>query len=385
MPITFYNECEALQIPSGSNGADGLSAVSATKDFPSTIPQIDPSNLYSSGSLYASAVGAYGYEWLIPGVFFALPTYGIFEVHTVGATTATEKLIYFKNRGAAGNLSQGTTIPVGTLIIPSGPAGSNGSNGATILNGTSAPTSGQGSNGDFFINTATSTIYGPKASGVWPAGVPLIGATGATGASGGTLLGRGAGAPSLNVAHLAFINLTSSVFSFSAGQLSPYEKITIRYSCFVYTKFTAGTSDVSIDTFNFTINYATPSVPTGNLHLPESDVIMANNGSLYTSTSIERNGIAATSYKGSFCHFTIEILLGTSSIVGATVKFDSFDGKSNRSACTTYSNLGSFTKATEAISFTIFASPNCPNSSSGAPGQGTIIKPLYDITAFNLI
>jgi hypothetical protein len=39
-------------------------------------------------------------------------------------------------------------------------------------------------NGDFYINTATSTIFGPKAAGTWPSGVSIIGAPGANGADG---------------------------------------------------------------------------------------------------------------------------------------------------------------------------------------------------------
>jgi len=181
MPITFYNECEALQLPSGNNGADGLSAVSQVKDSTTTIPQIDPINLYPNGTLYASAVGAYGYEWLQVGVFFTLPQYGTFEVVSVSAATATEVLIGYKNRGADGNEPQGTVVPVGTLIIPAGSPGQPGTNGSSVLSGTVAPISSNGANGDFFINTATSTIYGPKASGAWPAGVSLIGPAGPTG------------------------------------------------------------------------------------------------------------------------------------------------------------------------------------------------------------
>ncbi len=62
--------------------------------------------------------------------------------------------------------------------------GATGSSGNTVWNGTIAPGSGLGANGDFYINTATSTIYGPKASGAWPGGVSLVGQTGQTGAAG---------------------------------------------------------------------------------------------------------------------------------------------------------------------------------------------------------
>lgn len=70
---------------------------------------------------------------------------------------------------------------------PAGPTGPAGVNGASVLNGSGAPTSGTGSNGDFYIDTAASTIYGPKASGVWGPGTSLIGP--ATGSAGGDLAG----------------------------------------------------------------------------------------------------------------------------------------------------------------------------------------------------
>lgn len=65
----------------------------------------------------------------------------------------------------AGVVLQGATGPQGTLV----------------RYGVVAPTAGVGNNGDFYINTSSSTLYGPKAAGVWPAGVSLIGATGLTG------------------------------------------------------------------------------------------------------------------------------------------------------------------------------------------------------------
>jgi hypothetical protein len=66
-------------------------------------------------------------------------------------------------------------------VGPQGPAGTNGN---AVLNGATAPNNNQGVNGDFFINTATNTIYGPKANGAWPAGVSLQGPQGPTGVAG---------------------------------------------------------------------------------------------------------------------------------------------------------------------------------------------------------
>lgn len=56
----------------------------------------------------------------------------------------------------------------------------------TILYGNANPTNATGNNGDFYLNTATTTLFGPKATGVWPAGAALVGATGTQGAVGAT-------------------------------------------------------------------------------------------------------------------------------------------------------------------------------------------------------
>jgi hypothetical protein len=82
--------------------------------------------------------------------------------------------------------------PVGNLRGPQGPQGVQGIqgiqgvpgvNGNTILSGTTNPAAGTGNNGDFYINTATNFIFGPKASGAWPAGVSMVGPPGGGGPS----------------------------------------------------------------------------------------------------------------------------------------------------------------------------------------------------------
>jgi hypothetical protein len=80
---------------------------------------------------------------------------------------------------------QGPQGPIGATG-PQGPTGLTGANGKTILNGTTNPGTSQGTDGDFYLNRTTSTLFGPKASGVWPAGVSLIGPQGPTGATGAT-------------------------------------------------------------------------------------------------------------------------------------------------------------------------------------------------------
>jgi hypothetical protein len=45
--------------------------------------------------------------------------------------------------------------------------------GAGLLFGTGAPSSGLGANGNYYLDTAAQVVYGPKAAGAWPTGVPL--------------------------------------------------------------------------------------------------------------------------------------------------------------------------------------------------------------------
>jgi hypothetical protein len=104
-----------------------------------------------------------------------------------GATGATGPAGPAGPQGPAG--ATGATGPTGLTgaagpVGPSGATGPAGTNGNSVLNGATAPNNNQGVNGDFFINTATNTIYGPKANGAWPAGVSLVGSQGPTGATG---------------------------------------------------------------------------------------------------------------------------------------------------------------------------------------------------------
>ena len=85
--------------------------------------------------------------------------------------------------GAAG--PQGPVGPAG-LQGPSGTNGTNGINGTAVLNGTTAPLATTGVNGDFYINTVTNILYGPKANGIWPSGISLVGPQGLQGVTGST-------------------------------------------------------------------------------------------------------------------------------------------------------------------------------------------------------
>lgn len=82
----------------------------------------------------------------------------------------------------AGSWGSGTSLigPTGAT----GATGAPGANGSSVLNGASDPTGGTGANGDFYINTTSDTIFGPKTAGAWGSGTPLVGPAGAAGSNG---------------------------------------------------------------------------------------------------------------------------------------------------------------------------------------------------------
>ena len=71
----------------------------------------------------------------------------------------------------------GGAWPAGVSLI--GPQGATGLTGTSTLTGTIDPTT-EGNDGDVYINTTTYDHFGPKAAGVWPAGVSLLGTDGRT-------------------------------------------------------------------------------------------------------------------------------------------------------------------------------------------------------------
>ncbi len=95
--------------------------------------------------------------------------------------------------GPSGSIgSLGATGPAGATgatgaVGPTGPTGSTGPTGptgASMQSGTIDPVAGVGADGDFYFNSTSTMLFGPKASGTWPAGVSLIGPTGAAGSQG---------------------------------------------------------------------------------------------------------------------------------------------------------------------------------------------------------
>lgn len=92
-------------------------------------------------------------------------------VNTISVGTVTTAApgteVTIENSGTSSNAVFDFTIPQGT-------------DGNTLLSGLVDPTD-EGNDGDFYVNLDTKTFFGPKASGVWPAGFSLIGPDGADG------------------------------------------------------------------------------------------------------------------------------------------------------------------------------------------------------------
>ena len=102
-------------------------------------------------------------------------------------TYATGSVIVY-NKGIYYSLKSTNSAPNKNYIPNSNPAwwAPVGTVGNTILNGVVNPTSlSLGQVGDYYINTATSTMFGPKTALGWPAsGVSLVGPKGDAGATG---------------------------------------------------------------------------------------------------------------------------------------------------------------------------------------------------------
>src|SRR6202030_3101260 len=93
------------------------------------------------------------------------------------------------------SIQAGTNNQPDTIPLFWNPWAQAGADGKTVLNGIIDPTSAVGVDGDFYINTTSTTIFGPKVAGNWPAGISLIGPQGPQGQAGATGPTGAAGPP----------------------------------------------------------------------------------------------------------------------------------------------------------------------------------------------
>jgi hypothetical protein len=101
-----------------------------------------------------------------------------------------------------------TDPSLGDYIVVEGPPGTPGTQ---IYSGTGAPSTGVGVDGDYYIDKTPGavTLYGPKASGAWPTGIPLT----SSGSSPVTSVAGKTGAVTLVVADVSGAASTTDVTS----------------------------------------------------------------------------------------------------------------------------------------------------------------------------
>ncbi|MCF6265221.1 MAG: collagen-like protein [Desulfuromusa sp.] len=135
---------------------------------------------------------------LLFGFVSSLAFAGVGDNYPIITTLDGTHYIMIWDTDATGTLGRGNFVRLAASNLPAGPAGADGVDGTagadgldgkTIISGTVDPTT-EGVDGDYYLNTTSTTLFGPKEAGSWPAGVSLIGPqglqgnTGATGADG---------------------------------------------------------------------------------------------------------------------------------------------------------------------------------------------------------
>lgn len=165
-------------IPRGDVGATGSAATVAVGTV-STLSPGSSATVTNSGTSSAAVI-----NFGIPaGVAGTNGVDGKTILATSGApssgTGANGDIAYDATTQTIYGPKSGGSWPAGVVL--KGTDGTNGTNGSTVLTTSGAPSSGTGANGDYAYDPAAQTIYGPKASGSWPAGIVLTGSAGATG------------------------------------------------------------------------------------------------------------------------------------------------------------------------------------------------------------
>jgi hypothetical protein len=109
----------------------------------------------------------------------------------------------------------GSTVSVDYIRVVAG-----GRDGKSVRYGTNDPVATDGTDGDFWINTTTHFIFGPKASGAWPAGTSLVGPAG-SGGGGLVLLEQHTASNSATLDFKSFISSTYDEYAIEVLSLRP--------------------------------------------------------------------------------------------------------------------------------------------------------------------
>ncbi len=172
--------------PSGAQGAVGpAGSCTAQTILNGSGPPSQSTGTDGDFYIDTSAQVIYGPKsgsWPTPGTSIVGPKGATGDPGPAGATGATGATGAQGPQGEKGD--QGDPGATGATGAQGDP-GAKGEPGTSILNGCEPPGPGTGNDGDFYIDTATSMLYGPKASGAWPTpGTSIVGPAGATGPAG---------------------------------------------------------------------------------------------------------------------------------------------------------------------------------------------------------
>lgn len=150
--------------PTGAPGANGAPGATGVKGADGTIIRT------GTGAPTASTPGA------INDFYLDTNTGMLYGPRTATAYPTTGIALRGANGATGANGANGATGAAGANGA-TGATGATGAAGASFIAGPNAPTGGQGKDGDTYFATSTSTLYGPKTAGAWPATGTAIGVT----------------------------------------------------------------------------------------------------------------------------------------------------------------------------------------------------------------
>lgn len=241
----------------------------ANVSFGITLPQ---NNLGKNGDVFVNTLSGAMYQ-KVNAVW--LSTYIPSPNNQTGNTTIYSPGIPAASTGVNGdsyvNIDTGIFYKKSNnawLQVFSMASGPQGPRGNGILSGAVDPLNSTGLNGDFYFNTVTLTIFGPKASGIWPAGVTIKG-------DGANTLLYGAGNPSNSIGRNGDFFLNTNTYTLYGPKA---DNDWPQGVSLIYQPVEALTIDIPEGSpIPFVISYATEYSEYGNDPLVMVEMVAANN------------------------------------------------------------------------------------------------------------
>ncbi|HTH83356.1 MAG TPA: hypothetical protein VL490_10495, partial [Mucilaginibacter sp.] len=345
--------------------------VGANISFGNTLPQNtigkngDVFINTSTGTFAQKTSGAWSITYTLPSTNSLTDGTILYGLGLPGNTTGNNNdtyintgtgIFYKKSAGIWRQVFSMQTGPQG----PQGTAGANGvngTNGNAILSGNANPSNiDDGVNGDFYINTSSYTIFGPKTSGDWGAGVSLFG----PGIIGGGTAGQSLVKASDNDFDTVWETITGVNIYNSDGTLTGNRVVMqgLNSMQFVANNSTVtARSNLRPDAIQLTVQNNTGSTGNGQLVLSESTATLGTNkDSGFQSITAFRNSpmliedditLTGIVYNADYStNFTIRSLVDKGYVdtkVGA-IDFSPYELKANKGLANGYAPLNSSTK-----------------------------------------